>query len=193
MIRVSPEKGEDRIRRYSKIITPGLGVPVPDQNISRLSSMDAATLQNRVQLQEVDDRRMTQPLLPSPTKIMGYNSVPTPTIEAGSRLQESSPGDNTPSKLRFNINVKKMEPADDNNLDISHAAPQTKPSSSPKNLFIEQQTIQETSEENVSSMKSGKSGKSAQAHNLQAMLAEIQKIGQKIDACNDNLTQLKSS
>ena len=83
-----------------------------------------------------------------------------------------------------------MESGDDNNLDISHAAPETKPSSSPKNLFIEQQTIQETSEENVSSMKSGKS---TQAHNLQAMLAEIQKIGQKIDACNDNLTQLKSS
>ena len=89
MIRVSPEKGEDRMRRYSKIITPGLGVPVPDQSISRLSSMDAATLQNRTQLQEVDDRRMTQPLLPSPSKIMGYNSVPMPTIEPGLRPQES--------------------------------------------------------------------------------------------------------
>ena len=97
MIRVSPEKGEDRMRRYSKIITPGLGVPVPDQNISRLSSMDAATLNDRVQkLQEVDDRRMTQPLLPSPSKIMGYNSVPTPTIEAGSRLHESLLGNKSP-------------------------------------------------------------------------------------------------
>ena len=57
MIQVSPEKGD--FRRYSKIITPGLGVPVPDQNISRLSSMDAATINNRSQLQEVDNRRMT--------------------------------------------------------------------------------------------------------------------------------------
>ena len=86
-----------------------------------------------------------------------------------------------------------MGSTDDANLDISHAAPETKPSTSPKNLLIDQQTIQETSEENVSSMKSGKSGKSTQAQNLQAMLAEIQKIGQKIDACNDNLSQLKTS
>ena len=86
-----------------------------------------------------------------------------------------------------------MESGEDNNLDISHLAPETKPTSSPKNLYLDQQTIQETSEENASSIKSGKSGKSTKAHNLQAMLAEIQKIGQKIDACNDNLSQLKNS
>ena len=185
MIRVSPVKKDDQmIRRYSKIQTPALpSLPSLQKGLSRLQSMDAARPHDPALLQEVDERRMTHSVLPNPHKIMAYKSQPL-------KEQDSQPSKSSQARIQEEFRIKRMESADSNSDLNSLAPPNSKQTTSPLNNLLDQQTIQETEEENASSMVSGKSH---QSQNFQAMLAEIQRIGQKIDACNENLTELKQS
>ena len=109
--------------------------------------MDAARPHGQAVLQEVDDRRMTQAILPSPNKILSYKSEPL-----------SAPGElRAPNESKhggFNISIKRMESAECSSAELNPHPPTTKPSVSPKNLLLDQNTIQETEEENESSIYS---------------------------------------